>query len=209
MKLLLTSAGFENPKVGKEFLKLVDKPASQIKVIFIPTASRTKEELFYVGKSRRELKEVGIKKENVKDLNLDHKVSFDEVKDFDVIYVCGGNTFYLLSKVRESGFDNIVKKFLDKGGVYVGASAGSMITTPSIESSDWKDLDRNDIGLTDLTGLDFVPFMLVVHYESAREEGIKEEAASSKYPVRILTDKQAILVKDTETKLIGPNEIKL
>ena len=31
MKLLLTSAGFENPKVGKKFLEVVEKPAHEIK----------------------------------------------------------------------------------------------------------------------------------------------------------------------------------
>ena len=37
-KLLLTSAGFENPKIGEEFLKSVNKPVSEIKIIFVPTA---------------------------------------------------------------------------------------------------------------------------------------------------------------------------
>ncbi|MBA7471651.1 hypothetical protein ES707_06957 [subsurface metagenome] len=31
MKLLLTSAGFENPKVEKKFLEVVRKPAHEIK----------------------------------------------------------------------------------------------------------------------------------------------------------------------------------
>ena len=31
MKLLLTLAGFENPKVGKKFWEVVEKPAHEIK----------------------------------------------------------------------------------------------------------------------------------------------------------------------------------
>jgi len=44
-------------------LELVNKPVSEIKVLFIPTASRTKEELIYVEKSRQELLDSGILKE--------------------------------------------------------------------------------------------------------------------------------------------------
>lgn len=41
-KLLLTSAGFLNPKIGDEFLKLLSKNPKDIKVLFIPTASEYK-----------------------------------------------------------------------------------------------------------------------------------------------------------------------
>ncbi len=133
MKLLLTSAGFENSKVGEEFLKLIDKPVSEIKVILVPTAARTKEELFYVDKSKKELLNVGIHAQDIKTLDLDHKISFEEVDGFDVIYVCGGNTFYLLHKVGEAGFDKITKQFLEKRGIYVGVSAGSIIVGPDID----------------------------------------------------------------------------
>ena len=43
MKLMLTSAGFENDIIGKKFLDLLNKPVALAKVLFIPTASRTKE----------------------------------------------------------------------------------------------------------------------------------------------------------------------
>lgn len=206
-KLLLTSAGFENPKVGQEFLKLVNKPAEEIKIIFIPTASRTKEELFYVGKSKEELTSLGVK--DIKVLDLDHEVSYGEVKDFDVIYICGGNTFYLLHKVRESGFADIVKQFLDEGKVYVGVSAGSYITCPNIEMANWKHPDRNDVGLTDLTALNLVPFLVTVHYEPDLKEDVKKGIDSTEYPVKILTDEQALSVINSEVKFIGEEEIKL
>ena len=66
MKLLLTSAGFENPNIGKEFLKLVDKPANEIKILFIPTAARSKEEQDYANKSKQELYDLGINYDNIK-----------------------------------------------------------------------------------------------------------------------------------------------
>ena len=66
-KLLLTSAGFQNPETADEFLKLIDKSPSEIKIIFVPTASsRTEEELKYIKESKKELIDIGIREENIK-----------------------------------------------------------------------------------------------------------------------------------------------
>jgi len=78
--------------------------------LFIPTASRTEEELFYVEKSKQELLNLGILKNNIINFNLDKELSEEELNIFDSIYICGGNTFYLLHKLRESKFDEVIKK---------------------------------------------------------------------------------------------------
>jgi peptidase E len=120
MKLLLTSAGFENPKIGKKFLEVVGKPAHEIKIIFIPTAATTEGEKYYVRKCEEELLGVDVKKQNIKVLNLDHSISHSEVANSDVIYVCGGNTFHLLDRVRKTDFDKVIKRFLEEDKVYIG-----------------------------------------------------------------------------------------
>lgn len=200
MKLLLTSAGFENPKVGKEFLKLIDKPVSKVKVIFVPTAARTKEELFYVDKSKKELLDVGILNQNIKTLDLDHKISFEEVDSFDVIYVCGGNTFYLLYKVREAGFDIITKQFLEKRGIYVGASAGSIIVGPDIKIASFG--DKNDIGLKDLTGLNLVDVAVFPHFTEKDRQAVEEFKKKVDYSVLPLTDNQALSIIENKREVI-------
>ena len=118
-KLLLTSTGLANQNITNQFLQIIDKPVSQIKIIFVPTASRTDEEIKYVHESKKELLDLGILENNIKILNLDSPVSFQEVEDFDVIYVCGGNTFYLLKKVRETGFDKIIIEFAKTDKLYL------------------------------------------------------------------------------------------
>ena len=35
-----------------------------------------------------------------------------KVKNFDIIFISGGNNFYLLKIIRESGFDTVLKKWL-------------------------------------------------------------------------------------------------
>ncbi|MFA4880714.1 MAG: Type 1 glutamine amidotransferase-like domain-containing protein [Candidatus Doudnabacteria bacterium] len=126
--------------------------------------------------------------------------------DKDIIYVQGGNTFYLLKCVRESGFDKVVKELILKGVIYIGASAGSCIACPTIEMAYWKHPDRNTFGLTDLRALNLVPFLLSVHFKPEYAPVLKRKISTSKYPVKILTDEQAILVRNGEAKLVGCGE---
>jgi len=200
-KLLLTSAGLANSKITEAFLKLVDKPASEIKIVFVPTASRTEEELHYVEESKKELIGLGIKRENIKTLNLDRKISYGDVTDFDMIYVCGGNTFYLLKKVRESGFDGIIKKFVENGGIYFGVSAGSNLAGPNIEIASLG--DENDVELKDFTGLNLIDAAICPHSDKKDNEKIDAFKKRAKYKIIPLTDSQALLVLNNVVKIIG------
>jgi len=195
MKLLLTSAGFLNPEVKNTFLKLLDKPIDQIHLVFIPTASRTEEELKYVKISRQELASLGIK--HITTLNLDRRVTVEDIKA-DVIYVCGGNTFYLLQKIRESGFDTLLPTF---DGLYIGVSAGSIVVGPNIEvSGPW---DENDVNLSDTTGLNIVNFALIPHYQRKEKEIVEDLRNHADYEIIELTDNQAMLVGDGGRDIIG------
>ena len=67
----------------------------------------------------------------------------------DVIYVCGGNTFKLLHYARESDFKSTLQKFIEKGGLYIGISAGTNLVTPTIEFVSEMNLDPNDLEMKD------------------------------------------------------------
>ena len=195
MNLLLTSSGFKNTKVVEIFIGLVKKPLDQLSVVFIPTASRTPEELRYVELSKQELYELGIL--DIKILNLDHKLSSDELLHADVIYVCGGNTRYLMNKMKESGLDVLIKKF---EGIYVGVSAGSIVAGPDIEISTV--FHESDSG-TDTKGLGLVDFAVTPHYQMKEKTIIDEFKKTVTYDVIELTDNQAALVYEGNTTIIG------
>ena len=201
--LLLTSAGMQ---VKDEILKILPKPAGQIKLAHIITASKVEKDTSYVEEDNKGLREVGFQIEDI-DIEGKNESELREILEgFDVIYVQGGNTFYLLKWMRESGFDVIVKELIDRGVLYIGVSAGSIIMGPTIEVAGWKDFDRNDVGLQDLTAFNLVPFNIFVHYSSEYEELVREEVPKSRYPVRILTNDQAFLVQDDKATLVGRGE---
>lgn len=196
MKLLLTSTGIANEIIHKSFVQLVGKPLKQIKVVFIPTASRFDDELVYVEVSRRQLVDVGVK--NIKTLNLDHQITAAEIADADVIYVCGGNTFYLMQQIHESGFDKALRGF---DGLYFGVSAGSIVVGPNVEvSGPW---DENDVKLSDTTGMGIIDFAVIPHYQRKEKSIVEKLKSATDYDIIELTDDQAIIVHNNKIQMIG------
>jgi peptidase E len=206
MKLMLTSDGFTTKKLFNEFVKLVGKPANEIKIVVIPTAASYIDN-YLPDRARDSLLPYGILKKNVTRLELDHKIKYSEVDGFDVILVGGGNTFLLLDKAKKSGFKKILDKFLQEG-VYIGISAGSIIMGPGIEISTIG--DKNFINLKDLTGLNYVDFGIAPHKDTQRfiergrtEEAVQELAKTLPYEIVSITDFQAVIVVDGKKRLVG------
>ena len=208
MRLFLTSAGLP-PETTEAFLKLLNKKPEETTVCFIATAADPEEDKWFVEKDKERLLELGFKITEI-DLKQENEESLNKrLKDFDVIFVEGGNTFYLLKYVRKSGFDKALKPFLGKGGIYLGVSAGSYIACPDISLASWKHAeDVNTVGLKDLRGLSLVDFYISPHYEPEHEAIINENKNKVSRPIFALTDSQAILVDNGDTRFVGPSEFK-
>ena len=201
MKLLLTSSGFDNPNISKRFIELCNTPIEKIKIFFIPLASRTDEELRYVEESKEELYDLGIKKENL--IISDFKKDDQKFEDVNVIYVCGGNTYYLLDELKKSGFDKKLIDLTKKDVVYVGVSAGSILAGPDIEIVGFGvEGDENDVGLKDLSSLNLVNFTIFPHYKDKLKNEVEDFRKRVNYNVIALRDGEAVLVVDDKKEVI-------
>lgn len=212
MKLFLTSAGLV-PEVAEAFFKLLGKKPEEARMCMIPTASfahHPKGDAPYVMEGKQQLAELGFK--DIVEIDLRHEKEEslrEKLVKFDVILVGGGNTFYLLKYARESGFGEALKPFLDKGGVYFGISAGSLIAGRDISIAGWSpDWDENAVGLKDPQGLGLVDFIVSPHYIPEHEVIINENRSKVSSPIFALTDFQAILVDGGDIQFIGPGEFK-
>lgn len=183
--VLLTSAGFEDMdgrqkrNIVNRFRDMLGMPVNKAKVLFIPTAAIDDEAKEMAEMCRCELIKAGIPAENIMDYNIDGSISEDEAMKFDAIYITGGNTGHLLRRIKETGFDAIIKKMVYANKVYVGVSAGSIIATPNIGGV----LDKNTAGLA-----------LVHAYISVHQPEGKLQLADSHLPRISLTDNQALAV---------------
>lgn len=205
--LILSSAGIRFPVPERELLKILKKKPKDTKVAHVITASKGKKDTGYVDGDRARFQELGFQVEEIDIANKTEKELEILLRDKDIIYVQGGNGFYLLSEVRKSGFDNVVRKLLNSGVIYMGVSAGTYIACPTIEMHNWKRIKENTYGLTDLTAMNLVPFLVSVHYNREKyREKVKAGIASTSLPVRILTDDQLLLVQDGKVTFLGDGE---
>ena len=104
MKVLLTSAGFENKRIEETFLALTGKKPEDIKAVFIPAAAIDADAIEVLPKCLHDLLDCGIPKDNIRVYDLHADMSREELMGYDPVYVCGGATEYLLERINEKGF---------------------------------------------------------------------------------------------------------
>lgn len=203
MKIILASDLSFLLKYGYD---LTGIPKSEMKIGYVTTASKGSRDKTFLEKVKNVMKENGI---DFEEIDIEGK-SKEEIpnffKDKNIVHIEGGNTFYLLKTIRETGFAEILKKLLSEGKIYIGTSAGAYVMCPTIEVANWDETGRDRFGLEDFSALNYVPFVLKVHYKDEMESTVKEKMKSLKYPLRILKDGQGILVENGKYTFFGEKE---
>jgi len=126
MKIVLTSCGIINEAVREKFFALFDKTPEELRILYIATAVDGEDgDKSWVDEEFATILDLGIRKENI----TEYKIGESDVnlEEFDAIYMMGGNSFYLATKMFEYGFEVPLKEALDAGVVYIGSSAGSIV----------------------------------------------------------------------------------
>lgn len=197
-KLLLTSTGLTSENVSLKFKGLVSNPKNT-SVAIVTTAAEGKSENKYSQLAKKQFEELGFLAVDFVDLETEPQKDFSS---YDVIYVCGGNTFKLLKFAREANFKTAIENLLERDGVYIGVSAGSIIVGPSIVIAGEVAADSNDIGLEDLTGFGITDLIILPHYSPEIEEEVI--AFENKYSVKVerLNNSQAILIENDQENLV-------
>lgn len=206
MKIILASDSSFLIKYG---YSLIDIPKDRIKIGYIMTAQKgTRTD--HSEKLKLLIEATGYHFDEI-DIEGKSKEELESLfKDKNVIQVAGGNTFYLLKAIRSSGFKEFLNEALGMGKIYIGTSAGSYIMCPSIEVSDWSDDSIDRFGVSDFSALNYVPFVLRVHYKDEMKNFIKENIKELHHPLRILRDGQGILVENDKYTFLGDgDEVKL
>lgn len=208
MKLLLTSNGIDQ-SFEQEFLEFLGPAPSEIKVAYVITAAYGEgPDISWTEIHKEQLKKYGITQ--IENLDIKDKTEGELreiLADKNMIYVNGGNTFYLLDHARKSGFDKLVPQLLENGALYVGVSAGSILACPTIETASYSPADENKVGIEDLSALKLVPYLISPHFNENKLAEVENESKKTRYEVITLTDQQAILMEEENYRIVGGGNV--
>jgi dipeptidase E len=203
MKLMLTSAGIRNSSLAIALKRLIKK--DKIKIAFIPTAANNKlgnkdwliEDLYNCKK----LGEVDIV--DISALPIENWLP--RLKWANVIFVGGGDTSYLMNWINKSGLVKELPSLL-KNRVYVGISAGSIVTNPRLSAS--REFLYKDEPTRATKGLAFVdfyfrPHLNSPHFPKVRDEYLKEISKKLDATLYAGDDETAIVIDEGELKIVS------
>lgn len=127
MRVMLTSCGLETEQIKMSFLEMLGKDPRDTKALFIPTAAIDADAIAVLPKCMNDLLKCGVPKENIRVFDLHESMKPEKLKTYDVVYLCGGRTSYLLERINDTGFRNSLLGYIRENGFVIGVSAGSLI----------------------------------------------------------------------------------
>lgn len=127
MRVLLTSAGLETEEIKDFFMNMAGKDMSLVKALFIPTAAIDAGAIEVLPKCMNDLLKCGILDKNICVYDLHVGMDFVQLQQYDIVYLCGGNTHYLLERINATRFNKSLMEYIKADGLVIGVSAGSLI----------------------------------------------------------------------------------
>ena len=179
-KIVLTSCGIIDNELKKQFYDLLYKDISKVKLLYITIAVDGEKDTnrTWLEEEYATILDLGIKEENITEYHYEENIDFSS---YDIIYMIGGNTFYLLKELREKNLAEKIIQAINNGVIYIGSSAGSIILGKTIETA--LPYDENWVGLENFEGLNIVDGIIIPH-ANRKQTFIKE--AKEKYSDRII-----------------------
>ena len=213
MNLLLIS---NSTNAGEEYLKYpITEIAKTLKgvseVVFIPYAAVTFSYDEYEAKVQARFNEIGIKVKSIH--HALNKRNF--LRNAEAVVIGGGNTFALLKRMQEEDLLDVIHRRVKGGMPYVGWSAGSNVTCPTICTTN----DMPIVQPESFRAIGLVSFQINPHYLDANPEGhagetreqrILEylEANRSRYVVG-LREGCMLRIDDNGIELIGSRPMRI
>ena len=213
MNLLLIS---NSTNAGEAYLKYpIQEIAKTLEgideVVFVPYAAVTFSYDEYEAKVQDRFNEIGVKVRSIH--HAINKRNF--IRHAKAIVIGGGNTFALLKKMQEEELLDMIFHRVKAGVPYVGWSAGSNVTCPTICTTN----DMPIVQPESFHAIGLVSFQINPHYLDANPEGhagetreqrIKEylEANRSRYVVG-LREGCMLRINDEGIQLIGSRSMRV
>lgn len=213
MKLLLTSAGITNTSIAKALFEMVGKRPEDTRIVFIPTASNVETgDKKWLIDNLVEIKNQNFKEVAIADISaVPEAVWRPQLEAADVLFFGGGNTYHLMRSIHDSGLKELLPELL-QNKVWVGVSAGSMVTNKDLQLKTSQLLYGEDLSETEIMqGLNYVNFYFLPHLNSEyftrlRKENIEKAIEGITEKVYCVDDAGAVRVVDGKAEMVTEGE---
>ena len=201
MRLALASVA---ANVLSDIINYFDLRTDGTRVLFIPTAANLYDEKWFVDVDREALVNSNFV---VCDIDL-AKASTEALRaalnSSDIIFVAGGNTFYLLEQANRIGFRKLLVEQLENNKLYIGSSAGAILVGPTLEHVKFDDPDYAE-KLDSLKGLDLVNVTLLPHYGKPKYQKVNDSILEKfkHLDILTLTDNQCLMVQEDTQEVVN------
>jgi dipeptidase E len=220
MKLLLTSLGLTNNSIAYALRELVGKEPNDTKIAFIPTgANADRGDKNWMIDHMYRIKEYGYHIDIIELTALSAEAIKAALEESDIIFVGGGNAFYLSYWMQKKGMFDYLPELLETR-VYTGISPGSMIAGDSFRLTSQAlghDEQLADDALDNLgpagessaKTLHLVDFVVKPHFnnpehiEVRNEEYIRSVANRVDKPIYAIDDQTALKIIDGNVEVIS------
>lgn len=208
MKLVLSGGGDSKyfVELDQKFISLL---GSTPRLLFIPLAGD--KEYWDDGLERIVTTFSTIKFHDI-EMCLDlSELDWGYLSKFDAVYIDGGNTFQLMSKIRKTHTYELLHRFLHHGGVINGDSAGAIVLGSHLETAHFGDYgDDNEAGVTSYQGLNLLgSWAIHAHYNENEDAEIQDFVENFGFPVIALKEESGIIVNDGEIKVCGSGSVSI
>ncbi len=191
------------------FIELVGKPAKDIKLALIENAADVYHDdtVDWVVENREAIKSCGYEVELVDLRKYKDKqpMLISKLASKDVVWVGGGNSFYLRWILKDVGADKIINDLVRSGLVYGGGSAGAIVAGPTLKY--FEDADNpKDAPKVIIEGLNLTEKVVVPHIDNEKFGGVVKKISKSLkcegYEVVEISDEQALVINGKSSKII-------
>ncbi len=181
--------------IDRYIRNLVDKQKPY--ALFVPTASHDSKPYFNTFR-KTYTSELNCKSDVA--LLTTGEMSMEKIEEkifaADIIYVGGGDTEYMLSIWRLTGFDKMLLGAYKRGVVIAGLSAGAIFWFDAFLSSTLKDKDPSKPYVV-INGLNFIHAFVTPHLQNSEiEAAFIKEIKKEKYPLNIGIENDCALIYD-------------
>ncbi|WP_145320048.1 Type 1 glutamine amidotransferase-like domain-containing protein [Paenibacillus xylanexedens] len=202
--VLLSDLVFQsNEKLDQRIRSLFDR--DQPSIGYVPSCSDPNRK--YFEHTRLYYNQLGIDTIQYYDLDMEYEESkFGSIFECDAIHLSGGNTFYFLSILQKRNVLDLLRSYVKSGGILIGVSAGSILTTPTIDIAGYgEDADENEVGLNDMKALGLVEFEFAPHWDGLEDtlNSLREYTLVNSKAVYACQDGGGIVIDGESVELYG------